>query len=59
MATNASDADDRLPTTGPDTEQYSRYRFERTSDGDALIYDEKESEEWIQAKMSLTLDAWR
>lgn len=59
MSTTANQPDDRFPTTGPSDEQYESYSFEWTSDGEGLIYDDQNSDEWIQAGVTISLDAWR
>ncbi|GGN95915.1 MULTISPECIES: DUF7331 family protein [Haloarcula] len=61
MATNTTDtddADDRYPTTGPDTESYDRYRHVTTGD-EAIIYDTETEGAWIQAELSLDLEDWQ
>jgi len=58
MAIRTSDADDRLPTAGPDTDSYDRYSHVATDDG-YIIYDIESADAWVQAKRTLALDEWR
>ena len=58
MAIETSDADDRLPTTGPETDSYDRYSYVATDDG-CLIYDTESADAWVQAERTLALDQWR
>ena len=59
MTTNTNETDDRLPTSGPDTETYDRYKSVATDDGDLMIYDEEIGAAWLQSSTPVTLDDWR
>jgi len=58
MVIETSDANDRRPTAGPNTDSYDRYSHVTTDDGD-IIYDTEAEDAWIQADQSLALDEWR
>ena len=59
MPTIAPDRNDRFPTTGPDDSSYDRYRFDTTTDGEALIYDDTVANAWIQSTLCVSLEEWR
>ena len=58
MAIETSDADDRFPTTGPDTDSFDRYSHVATDDGH-IIYDTECENAWVQADTTLALDEWQ
>ena len=59
MPTNPTEADDRLPTSGPETETYDQYQSVTTDDGDLMIYDTEVGEAWLKSSVTLRLDEWR
>jgi hypothetical protein len=59
MTTSTPDDTERRPTRGPDDGTYERYRFDRTTDGEALIYDKAVAGAWVQSTASVSLEAWR
>lgn len=57
MVQHTADSDD-APVARPRPDRYEPYRFETTTNGDALIYDVDRSDCWIQADETLSLDEW-
>lgn len=58
MSTNNTQPKDRLPTSGPATENYDRYRSVATEADTLLIYDQEVGEAWIKSSVTVTLDEW-
>jgi hypothetical protein len=58
MSTNTNHADDRLPTSGPDTETYDQYRSVTTDTGDVMIYHEDIGAAWLKSSFVVSLDEW-
>ncbi|MFC6863002.1 hypothetical protein ACFQGE_05945 [Halomicroarcula sp. GCM10025817] len=58
MSSRTRDTDDRLPTTGPDSERYDRYRLVTTGNDEAIIYDTECEDAWIQTAIVVNLDDW-
>jgi hypothetical protein len=59
MVTDTRDSGDRLPTTGPETDRYDRYRIETTATGETLIYDVENEDAWIEGDSVVSLDDWQ
>jgi len=59
MSTSTSHSDDRLPTAGPASGCYERYRCEDTTDGETLIYDIEIEDAWVQSSATMDLETWR
>lgn len=58
MSTNTNETDDRLPTRGPATETYDRYRSVSTGDDELLIYDAEVGPAWLQSSLAVSLADW-
>ncbi|MBX0325535.1 hypothetical protein EGH21_21145 [Halomicroarcula sp. F13] len=59
MSTKTSDSTDRLPTAGPDTGTFDRYKAVITDDGEFLIYDVESEDAWIQSQVAVKLETYR